>query len=173
MGMGRLLGDGQIGRLETLRLSASDPRWRIREAVAMGLQSWGRRDMTALIAEMDRWARGRLLEQRAAAAGLCEPSLLTNKEQIAKVLDVLDVITSSIPRVEDRKTDDFKTLRKGLGYCWSVAVAAYPEQGRIYMERWVESEDKDVAWIMRENLKKKRLVKMDVEWVTVMRSRMK
>ena len=33
------------------------------------------------------------------------------------------------------------------------------------MERWLKSADKDVQWIMRENLKKKRLQTMDAVWV--------
>ena len=38
--------------LQALRPLASDPRWRIREAVAMALQRWGDADMPALLAEM-------------------------------------------------------------------------------------------------------------------------
>ena len=33
------------------------------------------------------------------------------------------------------------------------------------MEKWLESEDPDVRWIMRENLKKSRLARMDAAWV--------
>jgi hypothetical protein len=39
----------------------------------------------------------------------------------------------------------------------SVAVAAAPARGRDVMGRWLDSDDRDVAWVMRENLKKKRL----------------
>jgi hypothetical protein len=52
-----------------------------------------------------------------------------------------------------------------MAYCWSVAVAALPEEGKPLMEKWFESEDKDIRWIMKENLKKNRLVKMDGNWV--------
>jgi hypothetical protein len=34
------------------------------------------------------------------------------------------------------------------------------------MERWLASKDRDIAWIMRENLKKNRLARMDASWVT-------
>jgi hypothetical protein len=70
-----------------------------------------------------------------------------------------------LTKVEDRKSDDFKVLRKGLGYCWSVAVAALPEAGKPLLEKWLTSEDKDVLWIMRENLKKDRLSRVDAAWV--------
>lgn len=172
LGMGRLIADGQTERIETLRRCANDVRWRAREAVAMALQRWGGQDMKALISEMQAWAQGSNLEKRATAAGLCEPSLLTDKKQVEQVLDILDVITASIQGLEERKTEDLLALRKGLGYCWSVAVVAYPEGGKSYMEKWVENDNKDIRWIMRENLKKKRLTRMDADWVVELRNRM-
>ena len=102
---------------------------------------------------------------RAVAAALCEPALLRDGEQVKRVLEILDHITNSIPDVEDRRSDEFKALRKGLGYCWSVAVAAAPEEGKRMMERWFSSDDKDVLWVMKENLRKKRLARMGAEWV--------
>jgi hypothetical protein len=157
---------GNASPLQALRTLASDPRWRIREAVAMALQRWGDADMAGLLAEMADWAAGNPLEQRAAAAALCEPRLLKDPADAAAVLRILDGITASIPQLTDRKTDAFKTLRQGLGYCWSVAVAALPAEGKPLMEKWLVDPDPDVRWIMRENLKKNRLVRMDAAWVT-------
>jgi hypothetical protein len=45
-----------------------------------------------------------------------------------------------------------------------VAVAALPDKGKKCMERWFSSVDKDIRWIMRENLKKNRLMRMDSNW---------
>ena len=56
-------------------------------------------------------------------------------------------------------------LRQGLGYCWSVAVAALPGEGKLFMEKWLGTLNKDIQWIMQENLKKARLARMDLEWV--------
>ncbi len=165
LGLGRLLAEGQAEVMTALRRHASDPRWRIREAVAMALQRLGAGDMEALLGAMAGWSTGNLLEKRAAAAGLCEPSLLSHKSQGRRVLRLLDKITASVTEMEDRKSPEFKTLRKGLGYCWSVAVAAFPEEGKPLMEKWLASTDRDVLWIMRENLKKKRLLRMDAAWV--------
>jgi hypothetical protein len=165
VGLGRLLAEGQREHLETLRRCASDPRWRMREGVAMALQRLGDADMDLLTAEMAHWAQGSPLEQRAAAAALCEPRLLTRPEHAAAALRILDQITSSIRGLTDRKNEDFGALRKGLGYCWSVAVAASPQEGKALMEKWLASPDKDIQWIMRENLKKNRLSRMDAEWV--------
>jgi hypothetical protein len=156
---------GETPPLRMLRDLASDPRWRIREAVAMALQRWGDADMAGLLAEMADWARGNPWEQRAAAAALCEPRLLKQPEHAAAVLRILDEITSSIAQLADRKADAFKTLRQGLAYCWSVAVVALPDAGKLLMEKWLASRDPDIRWIMRENLKKNRLVRMDAVWV--------
>ena len=165
VGLGRLLAEGQKRRLKTLQRCAADPRWRMREGVAMALQRWGDADLDALIAAMEIWSRGNVLEQRAAAAALCEPRLLKDKAQVKRVLDVLDTITATLPAVADRKSEGFIALRKGLGYCWSVAVAASPADGQKAMERWLTSRNPDVRWIMKENLKKNRLVRADAAWV--------
>jgi len=165
VGLGRLLSEGKMELLGTLRPYASDPRWRIREGVAMALQRLGRVNMDSLLQEMEKWSKSNLLEKRAAAAALCEPNLLCEEKHVEQVLQILDQITVSIRDVEDRRSDEFKALRKGLGYCWSAAVVALPEEGKKMMERWFASDDKDVLWIMRENLRKKRLTRMDAEWV--------
>jgi hypothetical protein len=90
---------------------------------------------------------------------------LREEKHIERVLRILDEITTSIQSTEDRKSDEFKALRKGLGYCWSVAAVALPDEGKKMMERWFSSDDKDVLWIMKENLRKKRLTRMDAGWV--------
>lgn len=173
LGQGKLLVEGKIDVLRTLRRAASDPRWRIREAVAMALQRFGdgEVDMDALLREMRQWSVGNLLERRAAAAALCEPKLL-HAVQVERVLQILDEITASIQSVENRKDKAFKALRKGMGYCWSVAVAALPEGGKKMMEPWFTSDDPDVRWIVKENLKKKRLVRMDAEWVAAWKAKL-
>jgi hypothetical protein len=170
VGLGRLLAEGQIELLPTLRRFASDPRWRTREGVAMALQRWGEVDMPGLLVEMENWAQGIPLEQRAAAAALCEPRLLSHPEHVREVLHILDSITGSIVQVEDRRSPEFQVLRKGLGYCWSVAVAALPEEGEALMEKWIGSQDRDIKWIMKENLSKKRLLRMDAGWVEKQKS---
>jgi hypothetical protein len=48
VGLGRLLAEGRSQVLAKLRGCASDPRWRMREGVAMALQRWGKADMDAL-----------------------------------------------------------------------------------------------------------------------------
>jgi hypothetical protein len=165
VGLGRLVAEGRIDLLPVLRRMASDPRWRVREGVAMALQRVGLREMDLLLREMGDWSRGSLLERRAAAAALCEPVLLKDPARVGQVLAILDRITASICEEADRKSDDFRTLRQAMGYCWSVAIAASPEQGKLAMEKWLAWDDKDVHWMMQENLKKHRLARMDSIWV--------
>jgi len=165
VGLGRLLAEGKLDALPVLRRLASDPRWRTREAVAMALQRLGRADMGRLLAAMEEWAEGTPLEQRAAAAALCEPALLGQAEHARAVLRILDRITAALAQPGRQRSEEFLTLRQGLGYCWSVAVAALPAEGKPLMEKWLAHPHPDVRWIMRENLKKKRLARIDAGWV--------
>ena len=41
------------------------------------------------------------------------------------------------------------------------------------MEKWLADPDPDIRWIMRENLKKKRLARMDAAWVARWQSYLK
>ncbi len=164
VGLGRLLAEGDISLLQTLRTLASDPRWRMREAVAMALQRLGDVDMGQLIEAMRVWSYGNWLEKRAAAAALCEPRLLGDAKNARETLNILNMIMTNLEQSADRRGEDFVALRKGLGYCWSVVVAALPTEGKAYMEKWLVKPDKDVRWIMQENLKKNRLLRMDMEW---------
>ena len=165
VGLGSLLADGSLHVLPLLRRFANDNHWRLREASAIALQSWGKKEMGSLLDEMESWSKGTLFEQRAAAAAMCEPVLLKQPSQVKRVLGFLDEITAGLTRVQHRKSEEFRVLRKGLAYCWSVAAAAQPESGKQIMEKWMVSPDPDVRWIMKENLKKNRLVRMDGDWV--------
>ncbi len=165
IGLGRLAAEGQSDWLPVLRRLASDPRWRMREGVAMALQRLGDANMELLLDEMQRWSAGNFFAQRAAAAALCEPRLLKKPEHARRVLVILDTITAAILPQGDRRSEAFQALRKGLGYCWSVAAAALPQEGLAAMEAWFPVEDKDIRWIMKENLKKDRLARQDADWV--------
>lgn len=166
IGLGTLINRGKKNYWKALRPFASDSRWRIREAVAMAIQRIGDENITLALDEARELSRGNLLEKRAAAAALCEPRLLKSQEVASAVLEMLDGITFSIVAFNAKGNEDFEVLKKGMAYCWSVAVAAYPEKGKRLMEKWVKSTDKNIVWIMKENLKKNRLLKMDKEWVT-------
>ncbi len=165
VGLGTLINKGKIKYLKQLRAFASDHRWRIREAVAIALQSVGNKDINFLIKEMRDWSKGNPYEKRAAVAALCEPRLLKSEDVTSQVLDILDDVTLSIEKNTDPKSEGSEVLKKGLAYGWSVAIVAFPEKGKKIFEKWVETKNKEIIWIMMENLKKNRLRKMDKEWV--------
>ena len=58
VGIGTLVNKGKLNYMKKLRLFASDPRWRIREAVAMALQRIGDLNIDFLIHEMEDWSKG-------------------------------------------------------------------------------------------------------------------
>jgi hypothetical protein len=170
-GLGHLAVSDPVPVMSWLQELAGDPRWRVREGVAIALQHLGRHSMPRLLAEMEKWATQGPYQQRAAAAGLCEPSLLKEPEHVVRVLKVLDRITKSLAATSARKGEDFRVLRQTLAYSWSVAAAALPESGRPLMEKWLRSPDKDVAWVMQGNLTKARIAGLGPAWVAKWRAR--
>ena len=183
VGLGRLLadtlgapegvkGDERLELLERLRLLAADPRWRTREAVAMALQRLGAQDMDALLDSVAAWVEGRPYEMRAAAAGFCEPALLGEEPHALRVLAALERITARLEAWPAPRDAEVMVLRQALGYCWSVAAAACPPQGMRQIERWAASPDKDVRWVVRENLTKNRLVRIAPTWVEAVRAQL-
>ncbi len=167
LGLGELASRGNAQALASLRKHAADPRWRIREAVAMGLQRVGDRDMGALLRVVRQWAAGKSLDKRAAAAALAEPRLLHEPRHCKAALGILDRITRSIEKTPAPRRDrSFPILRQGLAYAWSVVVAADFDEGKPLMEKWMRSKDPEILWIMQQNLKKARLARADSAWVS-------
>ena len=137
LGLGYLMARGIGEHFVTLREKANDPRWRIREAVALGLQKYGQVSRADLFKVMDDWAQGSLLERRAVVATLCEPGLLEDHAFASQIIDIIDAITTSILKEEDRKAEDFRVLRNALAYGWSVLVVGQPSIGKPRMEAWI------------------------------------
>ena len=150
VGLGRLLLEDP-GLAERLKQYATDERWRVREAVAMALQRLGDSDLQRLLDLATDWANdANPLVQRAAVAGVCEPRLLKTTEAAATAIAVCQQAT---------KAASDRTLRKALGYGWSVAVAADPANGLPHFKALEHNNDPDIEWIVRENSKKARLAK--------------
>jgi hypothetical protein len=162
----------RAGLLEELRTHASDPRWRAREAVAMALQRVGDADTALLFRVANDWAKGRAYVQRAAIAAVAEPRLLKAEGAGRAAVDVVARVTENLVRMSIRRSDEFRTLRQALAYCWSVVVAGDPSYGWPVMERWIESSDPDIRWLMSQNLAKARLLRVDAARVQVLKERM-
>jgi hypothetical protein len=165
VGIGRLVAAGRQELLPLLRAAASDPRWRVREGVAMALQRVGDADPARAIAAARGWLDGDPLERRAAVAAVAEPRLLRRPEDARAAIEVVDAATASLVGEGERARDEVRVLRKALAYAWSVVVAADPAAGRPAMERWLAEPDPDVRWVMGQNLRKARLARADPAWV--------
>jgi hypothetical protein len=165
VGLGRLVAEGREDLVDELRTHASDPRWRVREAVAMALQRVGDANTKLLLQIAREWIADRAYVQRAAIAAVSEPRLLKTRETGRSAVELVDAVTANLANMPDRRSDEFRTLRQALAYCWSVVVAGDPAYGRPRMERWTASTDPDVRWLLRENLKKARLARLDPVWV--------
>jgi hypothetical protein len=143
-----------------LREVANDGRWRMREAVSLALQRIGERDFAALTSILEsRLPDASFLELRAIVAALAHPPLLRSAENVRFCLAMTEGVVANVATVDSaaRKSDAFAALKNGLGFAPSLFVAALPEEGFPMLERWARSGDRDLVWIVRENLKKDRL----------------
>lgn len=172
VGLGKL-ASSEPKLFDRLRGYASDSRWRVREAVATGLQLAGDQDMQLLLREMQKWSKGNWYEKRAAAAALAEPRLLKEPNHARQAQRILDQITTSMQKARVPKEEAFRILRQGMSYCWSVAVAALPEAGKPLMEKWLDSGNSDIQQVMKENLNKNRLVRIDAAWVKACKAKLR
>jgi len=163
--LGALYGTGlprprRRAALSAIKTAAVDSRWRVREAAAMGLQHIGEADREMLKGIVTDWLPdASALELRAIAAGLAHPPILSDEAFADFCLDTARGILAAISRMDakSRKQDSFRVLRQGMGYALSVFVAKRPGEGFTLMRKSAAIHDDDIAWIVRENLKKKRL----------------
>jgi hypothetical protein len=149
--------DDEIAKL---RRAARDPRWRVRELVAQGLQRALDADWPRAAGELRGWAGDDdPLVVRAAAAGVAEPRLLGEGVRAADALEVQRRCARRYRSytAEERRTDPVKVLRKALGFTVSVAVAATGDFGLLEELVAAATGDRDLRWVVRENLKKARL----------------
>ncbi len=143
-----------------LREVANDGRWRMREGVVFALQRIGEWDFAVLTGILESWLPdATFLELRAVVAALAHPVFLRSEANTRFALEVSERVIARVSgaNAAERKSEAFTVLRKGLGFAPSLFVAALPAAGFPLLERWARSGDRDLAWIVRENLNKNRL----------------
>lgn len=146
--------------LDALYALANDSRWRMREAVCSGLQQLIGANPPRVVPVLEGWIEGASwLELRAIAAGMADPGLLQDSGLAHTALRMHQQILLRVQQAEDRRSETFRTMRKGLGYTLSVVVAAIPGPGFAWLADLVRTGDRDVLWIVRQNLRKNRLVR--------------
>lgn len=152
--------------LSILRGLSRDPRWRTRESVAMALQSLLQGQPARTLKALRTWiVPGDWLAMRAVAAGVAEPAVLRNRSIAEAGLELHKMIFERLLAAKDRGSPEFKVLRQGLEYSLSVVVHALPDEGFEFMRLLTDADHPDVVRILRENLKKARLVKNHAEKV--------
>jgi hypothetical protein len=148
-----------LARLGEFAGSAS---WRVREGTAIAFQRLLEVAPQETSATLRIWAReGNCWQQRACIAAVAEPALMHDAAIRDAAFDIQQVVMRrfhAIP-LSERKREDVRVLRQAAGYTLSVITAALPEQGFALMRECASWDDADINWILRENLKKKRLAK--------------
>ncbi|MFX0115326.1 MAG: hypothetical protein ACFFB3_12325 [Candidatus Hodarchaeota archaeon] len=146
--------------LDHLRSLATDKRWRMREAVRIGLMRLFATDLSVLQAELERWVEEENWSVlRAVATSTGEQCLEMGEEFALWALEIHKRILNKIIASSERSSEEFKALRKGLAYTLSVVVHSTPIEGFDYLHQLAEKQDRDITWIVRQNLSKKRLTK--------------
>lgn len=134
---------------------ATDDSWRVREGAARAVQLIGDADTRLMTEIATAWlGDDSPLVIRAAIAAICEPRLLKDETAAAFAIAACVGATDSFGRL--RSNGDARVLRQALGYCWSVAIAAAPEQGLAAFGPLRASADPDIRWIVASNEKKAR-----------------
>jgi hypothetical protein len=158
--LGRLLLEGDLSVVSRLTQLAADERWRVRESVAIAAQRVGDRDPALLRELVAAWTHDAdPLVVRAGIAAICEPRLLADPTTARAAITACQDATAHLASTptERRRDAGVRTLRQGLGYCWSVAVAGSPAAGMPAFTD-LDTSDRDIAWVVAENRKKKRLI---------------
>jgi hypothetical protein len=156
------VADWREDAFERLANYARSRAGRVRDAAVLALQKllFAAPDDTLLLL-MDLLDRGDCLQLRACLAAISEPTLLTSAQFVASALIMQRVAIEylhALPAAERRRVDA-RSLRHALGYTLSVVTAANPDDGFALMCEIATWNDPDINWVLRENLKKRRLAK--------------
>ncbi len=177
-----VLGLGRIGKIDPnkefdvlvyIKSAAQDERWRIREAVAMAIQDLIEVRPEAIIAALQAWIHeDSYLLHRAIVAGVAEPRFMKNREIARLALDLHKTILKRVEQEPDRRDTDYQVLVKGLCYTLSVIVTGIENEGFEYLESLIAMDHPVIGKIVRENLKKKRLTRVNARKVFELQQRL-
>jgi hypothetical protein len=150
-----------------VKTAAQDERWRIREAAAMAIQDLIDVHPETTIATLRCWVHEEsYLLLRAVAAGIAEPRFM-KKQEIARVaLELHKTILEKVANETDRHNPDYAVLVKGLCYTLSVVITGIEKEGFDYLEDLLAMDHPVIRKIVRENLKKKRLLRLNAGTVS-------
>ena len=146
--------------LVLLKALSHSERWRTREGVTMGLQFLLDKYPQTMVDEFNKWIEEEnLLELRALITAYAEPKLLVKKIISQNALKSHRKIFEIVLRQKERKTEEFRVLRKALGYTFSLVAVIYTPNSFGVMKKLIQLNNKDINWILKENIKKNRIIK--------------
>jgi hypothetical protein len=123
------------------------------------------------MAYLTRWITGDdWLAMRAVVAAVAEPPLLTEPSVAVAALRFHETVTKRVLATRVRDGEPFRVLRQALGYSISVVTVANPRGGFALLRRLTASGDRDALWIVKENLKKRRLAAFPREMAAIAES---
>lgn len=155
-------GSWRTDTFEMLRRYACSSHWRVRRGVATAYQH-----LLAAVPDatgeqlMYLASEGNYWQQCAAITTIAEEALLYMPDVLATALQLQHIILERLHNApfDVRKGEDFRTLKRTLGFTLSVITVSSPAQGFALMRECATWNDPDITWILRENLNKKRLAK--------------
>ena len=166
-----VLGLGRIGKIDPIKESfalvyvksaAQDERWRIREAAAMAIQDLMDVRPESTIDVLQFWIHEEsYLLHRAVVAGIAEPRMMKNRDIARCALELHKAILENVACEANRRDPDYMVLVKGLCYTLSVVIVGIEEAGFTYLENLLTTDHPVIHKIVRENLKKKRLMRLN------------
>lgn len=160
--------------LEVLKENAKDGRWRIREAVAMAIQELMDVNPKGTIEKLKKWAdEDNYLIHRAVLAGLAEPRLMKNKEIARASLEIHKEIIEKVEKEKNSKDIEYKVLVKGLCYTLSVTITGIEGEGFSCLEELMNKNNPIITKIVRENLKKDRLKRLNESKVSELQEKLR
>ena len=154
--------DWRANTFAMLRIYADSPRLRIRGAVAIAYRHLLTADPEEAGQQLISLAYdGSYFQQCVTVVTMEEQHLLYNPSVLDIALQGVRTVLEHVQSapVSVRKRKDFYALRQALGYMLSVVTVIAPSQGFALMRECATWNDPDITWILRENLKKKRLAR--------------
>ncbi len=174
-----VLGLGRIGKIDPdrepdvlvyVKIAAQDVRWRIREAAAFAIQDLIDVRPWATLALLQSWVHeDNYLLHRAVAAGIAEPRFMKNQEFARIALSIHKAILEKVVHEANKRDPDYIVLVKGLCYSLSVVIVGIEQEGFSYLENLIDTDQPIIRKIVRENLKKNRLLRLNAEKVAMLK----
>jgi protein required for attachment to host cells len=143
--------------INKIKKAANDPRWRVREACAFAFQIIGEHNFDVLKKIFSEWLlEANNLEKRCILVSLAHPKML-NTTRANYCLQVCDIILQHL----DKSSPNFPVLNKALEFTISVFVSKDVDTGSVFLEKWIKEKNKLINGIMKKNLSKNRIRKLN------------